>query len=222
MLQARLPAAPAAAGFSTKEHILKPKSALLIVDVQVDFCKGGALAVPGGDRVVPVLNRYIRLFTGRGLPVFASRDWHPRASQHFARFGGRWPQHCVQRTRGARFHPRLHLPPDAVIMSKGTAPDQDGYSAFEGRDSRGRRLPELLQKVGITTLYVGGLATDYCVQWTVQEALRSGFAVRLLEDAIRGINLQPDDEARAIQEMVRSGARTATLTKVCRQLRKTT
>ncbi len=186
-------------------------AALLIVDVQNDFCPGGALAVPEGDRVVEVLNRYIERFAGRGLDIFASRDWHPAETRHFEAGGGPWPPHCVAGTPGAAFHPRLELPESATVVSKGTAPEDDGYSAFEGVTPAGRGLAESLDELGVRRLFVGGLATDYCVRATVLDAARRGLRPVLLLDAIRGIDVEPGDQARALDEMLRAGAATATL-----------
>ena len=182
-------------------------AALILVDVQNDFCPGGALAVPGGDRVVPPLNREIERFVRAGRPVLASRDWHPAETTHFQSGGGPWPPHCVQGESGARFHPDLRLPRDAIVVSKGTGPREDAYSAFQARDEQGRGLPEILRRRGVRHLVVGGLATDYCVRATVLDALRQGFQVTVLEDAIRGVDLQPGDSERARGEMRDAGAR---------------
>ena len=188
-----------------------PDHALLIVDVQNDFCPGGALPVQSGDRVVPVLNAYIERFTRLGLPVYASRDWHPAETRHFQARGGPWPAHCVQGTAGAEFHPGLKLPRTAHIITKGTSSEDHGYSAFEGVTEQGGELAAALKNAGIRTLYVGGLATDYCVHTSVMDARVADFAVVLLLDAVRGIDVQEGDVARALDEMVRAGARTATL-----------
>lgn len=158
--------------------------ALLVVDVQNDFCAGGTLAVPGAEAVIPVLNAYLDLFLKRAVPIFASRDWHPRQSSHFKR----WPEHCIQHTSGAQFHPDLRLPPGAHIISKGMNPDEDAYSAFQAIDEHGRQLDQLLKLKGIRELYVGGLATDYCVKATVRDALQAGYLVTLLLDGIRAVN----------------------------------
>lgn len=181
--------------------------ALLIIDVQNDFCPGGALPVPGGDRVIGPLNRIAARFAASGLPVLASRDWHPATSSHFQEHGGPWPIHCVQGTRGAGFHPELCLPEGVIVLSKGTDPEQDGYSAFEGVTWTGQPLAELLEGYGIDQLYTGGLATDYCVRATVLDALGRGFAVTLLTDAVAGVDLQAGDSRRALEEMTRAGAR---------------
>ncbi|MBD3246694.1 MAG: isochorismatase family protein [Candidatus Omnitrophica bacterium] len=176
-------------------------SALLIVDVQNDFCPGGALPVPEGDRVIPVLNRYIELFRSQRAPIFASRDWHPSQTSHFKQKGGDWPPHCVAKTAGAQFHPELALPEETIVLSKGTDPGSDGYTAFQGHDSRGRTFEEVLRSRGINILYIGGLATDYCVKFTGLDALKKGFRVILLEDATRGIDEDAVKETiRLIQE----------------------
>ena len=176
------------------------KRALIVVDVQNDFCPGGSLAVERGDEVVAPLNRLIKEFLARGEPVFKSRDWHPARTKHFAAYGGTWPVHCVQNTRGAEFHPELLDDPRIQIISKGTG-DEDSYSAFDGTD-----LADLLRERGVTEVFVGGLATDYCVKNTVLDALREGFKVKALTEAMRAVNLQPGDDARALEEMRRAGA----------------
>ena len=179
---------------------------MLVIDVQRDFCSAGALAVPAGDSVVPVLNRVIRDAGHRGMPVYASRDWHPATSRHFVTGGGIWPVHCVAGSDGARFHPDLRLPADAGIVSKGAGPDEDGFSAFEGRLQDGATLEDHLRASGITRLLAGGLATDYCVRHTVLDALRRGWQVTLLTDAIAAVDLEPDDGPRALREMQAAGA----------------
>ncbi len=181
--------------------------ALVIVDVQNDFCPGGTLAVPDGDRVAAPLSRLAKSFAAAGLPVFASRDWHPPDTSHFQLFGGPWPVHCVRDTPGAAFHPGLHLPETAVVLSKGMDPAADGYSAFEGVSEAGLPLADILAANGVQHLCIGGLATDYCVRATVLEALARGFGVTLLVDAVAGVDLQPGDAERAIREMEAAGAR---------------
>ena len=182
------------------------RSALLVVDVQKDFCPGGALPVPDGDRVVPSLNRYIADAAAQGWPVYASRDWHPPVTRHFRPFGGEWPPHCVQETTGANFHPNLQLPRSTTVISKGLDPDSPGYSAFEGHVAEGRTFLADLHQHEVTHLYVGGLATDYCVKHSVLDALRAGLEVTVLGDAIAGVDLQPGDSTRAITEMREAGA----------------
>ena len=181
-------------------------SGLLVVDVQNDFCPGGSLAVADGDQVVPVLNRQIEAFVEAGRPIFASRDWHPARTTHFVEAGGAWPAHCVQGTGGAEFHPDLRLPPEVVVVSKGMGPEEDSYSAFEARDEGGRMLADLLADRGVRRLYVGGLATDYCVKHSTLDGRAAGLEVVVLRDAIRGVDLQPGDSDRALQEMQAAGA----------------
>jgi len=183
--------------------------ALLIVDVQNDFCPGGALAVPRGDRVIPPLNQYIATAVAGHVPIYASRDWHPSGSRHFKPYG-EWPPHCVQGTDGARFHPDLHLPSSAIILTKGDDPNAAGYSAFEGRTGSGTSFLDELRERGIDRLFVGGLATDYCVKHSVLDALRAGMRVTVLEDAVAGVEVQPGDSSRAMTEMLDAGATTAT------------
>ena len=184
---------------------MERNSALLIVDVQNDFCPNGALHVPDGDRVVAPINRAIERFRVEGLPVLASRDWHPPVTRHFQEHGGRWPAHCIQETTGAAFHPELRLSPDVVILSKGTDPDRDSYSAFDGMTVDGKLLEELLEEGGIEHLYIGGLATDYCVKATALEGLLLGKKVTILTDAIAGVDLEPGDSDRALAAIRQAG-----------------
>lgn len=180
--------------------------ALMIVDVQNDFCPGGALAVPGGDAVVAPLNRAIEQFFTAGLPIIASRDWHPATTSHFQPHGGPWPVHCVQQSDGAAFHPNLRLPASTMLLSKGMDAGSDGYSAFEGMDDSGTTLAQILKNLDVTRLCVGGLATDYCVKATVLDGLRQGFAVVVLSDAVAAVNMQPEDGNKAMAEMEQAGA----------------
>ena len=189
----------------------RSRDALVVVDVQNDFCPGGALGVPGGDEIVPVCNRYIDLFRKGGGRVFLSRDWHPAETTHFKAYGGVWPPHCVQGTSGAAFHADLAAPPDAVVVSKGMDPREDAYSAFQARDGRGTPFATLIRKLGVRRLYVAGLATDYCVKATTLDALREGFEVVVLADAIRAVDLASGDGERAVAEMHQAGARFTTL-----------
>lgn len=188
--------------------------ALLAVDIQNDFCPGGALAVPGGDQVVPIMNEYARRFAHAGKPVFASRDWHPEQTTHFNTRGGMWPPHCVQDTPGARFHPDLQLPAGTVIVSKGMGPEEDAYSAAQARAADGTPFLELLRRHGVDHLYVGGLATDYCVKSSALDARKAGLRVTLLIDATRGVDVQPGDTERAITEMLNAGVEVTTLAKL--------
>lgn len=183
--------------------------ALLIVDVQNDFLPGGSLAVPRGDEVVTVLNRYLKLFEARTLPVYATRDWHPEQHCSFREQGGPWPPHCVAGTRGAQFAAALQLPSSAVIISKAATVEQDAYSGFQGAS-----LDQQLRAANIHRLFIGGLATDYCVLNTVRDALRLGYEVLLLGDAIRAVDVQSGDGLRAEEEMTKLGAQRITLEEV--------
>ncbi len=187
------------------------RDALLVVDVQNDFCPEGALGVREGDRVVPVLNRYIARFREAGAPVFLTRDWHPPKTKHFQAYGGVWPPHCVQGTSGAAFHPALVVPPEAVIVSKGMDPEQDAYSAFQAEDPQGQPFLVVLKERGVRRLFLGGLATDYCVKETTLDAARQGFEVIVLVDAVRAVDLAPGDGDRAMTAMREAGARFVTL-----------
>ncbi len=186
-------------------------NALLIIDVQNDFCPGGSLPVSGGDEVVPLLSELAERFASAGLPVYASRDWHPSETKHFKPFGGLWPPHCVAGTHGSEFHSELYLPDATIVVSKGMNPAEDAYSAFQACDNDGVSLKESFLRNRVEAVFVGGLATDYCVKETVLDGLREGFQVFLFTDAIRGVEVQPGDSSRAIEEMVRKGARTAHL-----------
>lgn len=190
---------------------MKRDAALLIVDVQNDFCPGGALGVAGGDDIIPLINSYIELFQEKGLPVIASRDWHPRETKHFKEFGGIWPVHCIQGSAGAMFRPSLHLPPDTLVFSKGMDPEQDDYSALHAQSEAGTPLPKFLTYKGVKNIYICGLATDYCVRQTALEGLRQGFAITVMVDAVRGVDLEPGDSERALAEITAAGARTTTL-----------
>ena len=176
------------------------KQALIVVDVQNDFCPGGTLAVAQGDEVVAPLNELIDEFLERGDPVYKSRDWHPPETKHFEAYGGTWPVHCVQNTRGAEFHPQLRDDTRIQVISKGLG-DTDCYSAFDETD-----LAAQLRDQGVQEVLVGGLATDYCVKNTVLDALKHGFDVKALTNAMRAVELYPGDGERAIDEMRAAGA----------------
>lgn len=197
---------------------MKRDAALLLVDVQNDFCPGGALPVPDGDKVVEPLGRVASCFAAAGLAVVASRDWHPEVTGHFKEFGGAWPPHCVQRSPGAAFHPALLLPGATVVVSKGISPDSDSYSAFDGRSEEGLSLDEVLSALKIRRLYIGGLATDYCVRSSVLDALRAGYEVVLLVDAIAGVDINPGDSVKALEEMRLAGVSFCTTEETVRQV----
>ncbi|MEM1507805.1 MAG: nicotinamidase [Candidatus Bathyarchaeia archaeon] len=189
-----------------KYRIEGRRDALIIVDVQVDFCPGGTLPVPGGDKIIPILNEYIRKFYMAGALIVATRDWHPPNHISFRDYGGIWPPHCVQGTEGAKFHPGLRLPENVIIVSKATDPSKEAYSGFEGTE-----LEKELRKAGVRRVFIGGLATEYCVKNTVLDALKHGFETFLLEDAVRGIDAKPGDVEKAIKEMLEKGAKRLTL-----------
>lgn len=179
--------------------MLQPGDALMIVDVQKDFCPGGALAIDAGDAVIPVLNRWIDAAVARGVPVYASRDWHPADHMSFTQSGGAWPSHCVQDSAGADFHPALHLPASAIKVTKGVRFDQDQNSAF---DQTG--LAVRLRQDGIRRLFVGGLAQDVCVLATVLDARKEGFEVVLIPEASRPVTARGG--AEALRQMRAAGA----------------
>ena len=185
-------------------------TALVVVDVQRDFCPGGALAAEGGERILPALNRHLAEAVKGGLTIYATRDWHPETTSHFKAYGGDWPPHCVQGTPGAEFHPGLDLPAAAIVVSKGMDPDHPGYSAFDGRTPAGDTFLTDLRARGIDRLMVAGIATDYCVKQTVLDARREGFDVTVLLDAVTGIDAHPGDVARALDDMSAAGAALAT------------
>lgn len=174
------------------------KKALIVVDPQIDFFPGGALGVPNGDEIIPYVNKIIAHALKLGWLIIFSRDWHPKKTDHFKK----WPVHCVQNTTGAQFHPDIHIPESSIIITKGTSKKDDGYSPFEGRRGRkGKSLDEVLKKRRITTLYVAGLATDYCVRACVLDAQNLDYDTIVLEDAIKAVNIHPTDGYGAMLEM---------------------
>ncbi len=183
--------------------------ALVIVDVQNDFLPGGSLAVPHGADVIAPLHAMIVAFQERQLPIFATRDWHPPNHCSFRDQGGLWPPHCVAGSPGADFLPGLGLPAAAEVISKATTAETDAYSGFANTD-----LAERLRWVDVRRLFVGGVATDYCVLNTVRDARAAGFDVVILLDAIRAIDANPGDGERAVAEMLRLGAAAAETTAV--------
>jgi nicotinamidase/pyrazinamidase len=189
---------------SGAETPLLPRAgdALVVVDVQRDFLPGGRLAVPDGSRVIAPLNAWVEQFVVRGLPVIATRDWHPSNHSSFAAQGGPWPPHCVAGTPGAAFAAALRLPSQALIVSKGSAVKGDAYSAFSDTGLRHK-----LRATGVERLFVGGLATDYCVLHTVLDARALGFEVAVLLDAIAAVDARPGDGEAALARMREAGAR---------------
>jgi nicotinamidase/pyrazinamidase len=189
--------------------VLAIGDALVVIDVQNDFLPGGSLAVPEGDQVIPVLNGYIDQFSSRHLPVIATRDWHPPNHCSFIQQGGPWPAHCVVDSTGAEFSSALHLPAAVKVFSKATEAAQENYSDFSNP-----AFKEQLDEMKVRRLFIGGLATEYCVLNTVRDALSHHYQVFLLIDAIRAINVRPQDGEKAINEMIEKGAKLITLSMI--------
>ena len=175
---------------------------LILVDVQNDFLPGGNLAVPNGDQIIPVLNDFIYIFKQKKLPIFATRDWHPENHCSFKNHGGNWPSHCVAGTKGSTFPEALNLPDEIVIISKAINSDMEAYSGLEGTD-----LDKRLKILSINRVWVGGLATDYCVVNTVLDLISAEYKVNLLVDGIRAVNINPEDGRNDEREMITLGAR---------------
>ena len=175
---------------------LDAHDALIVVDVQNDFLPGGSLAVPDGDRVIPPINALMPKFPA----VYATRDWHPRDHRFFERYGGPWPDHCIAGTPGAEFDERLARRYIDVVISKGIDPQTDGYSGFAAT-----QLEDDLRARNIERVFVCGLATDYCVKATAIDAKHAGFETFVITDAIAAVNINPSDEAAAIDELRAAG-----------------
>jgi nicotinamidase/pyrazinamidase len=180
---------------------LTPQDALLIVDIQNDFLPGGALGISGSDAILPIVDNYVRRFHTRRLPIFLTRDWHPPNHCSFRSQGGPWPVHCVAGSVGALPPPSFSPPLSAVIIYKAIDRDQEAYSAFHNT-----ALDRHLRALSVRRLFIGGLATDYCVLNSVKDARALGYDVCLLMDGIKAANLQPDDGRRAEEQMIRLGA----------------
>lgn len=199
------------------------KAGLIVVDVQNDFCPGGSLGVTDGDQVIPVLNTWIRRFVDLGLPIAYTLDWHPKDHCSFQELGGTWPAHCVQETNGSSLRSDLELPStkrnngdDApvpwAVFKKGFLASCEAYSGFDGRKDGaedGVTLGQWLKEQGVDRVYVGGLATEYCVKATVQDGLKQGFKVSLITEAVRSVDVNPGDGDKAIGEMLAAGAELA-------------
>lgn len=193
----------------TNQIVPEPNSALIVVDVQNDFCPGGALGVTDGDAVVPVLNRWIRAFQAAGRPVIYTQDWHPEGHASFTEEGGIWPIHCVQHTEGADFHPDLVV--DGHVFRKAFQKELEGYSGFDGHlaeadDEVGPGLARWLKSKGVQKVYVGGLTTDYCVRATVLDAREEGLDAVFVAAGSRPVNREAGDDERAIADMIAAGA----------------
>ncbi len=178
----------------------RPGDALLVVDMQNDFCPGGALGVPEGDRIIPELNELMARAARLNIPIFVTRDWHPQNHVSFRDRGGIWPVHCVRETRGAAFHPDLKVPAGAAVISKATHPDKESYSAFGDTD-----LAERLRALKVRRLWVGGLALDYCVKESALDGQKLGFEIHVLRNLARAVNVKPGDDRLAVVEMSRAG-----------------
>lgn len=201
------------------------REALVVIDVQNDFCPGGSLPVYDGDKVVEPLNKMIYLAARRNWPVVFSRDWHPEKTTHF----DKWPIHCVAGTEGVKFHPglktdgrfstrsRIFQPENIQVFSKGMGETEDAYSAFDAKNTAGLNLEDFFEKLGVEELYVGGLATDYCVKASVIDAVGKLFKTYLLIDAIAAVNVKPEDSDNAIKEMVNAGVRITTVDQVLKK-----
>ena len=203
-----------------KGEILMNKKALILVDIQNDFCEGGTLAVKDGDLVVPVANKLISLFNQNNDLVIGTKDWHPASHKSFAinsngnigelgELNGLpqvwWPVHCVENEYGSKFH--KHLKGVDITIFKGQDPEVDSYSAFFDNGKKHKtNLDKVLKDKDIDTLYIMGLATDYCVKFTVLDALELGYKVYLVENGCRGVNISYDDSIKAIETMKNSGA----------------
>ena len=181
------------------------RKALVIVDLQNDFCPGGALAVPEGDQIIPIVNRLIKQFKTAGLPVYATRDWHPEDHVSFITQGGPWPHHCVQNTPGAEFHPEMELTAEAIVVSKADNKDKDAYSMF---DDTG--MAEHLDAAGIDEITICGLATDYCVKATALDGIKAGLRVSVVIDAISGVEVTLGDSRKALDDMKAAGVQLIT------------
>jgi len=201
------------------------KKALLVVDVQNDFCKGGALEVKNGNEVIPVINKLVS--SGYFDLIVATQDWHPKDHKSFAsnhknknvydtiRLNGieqvLWPDHCVQRHKGSKFHQELNLGKNYRVFKKGSNPEIDSYSGFYDNDHRSSTgLGEFLKKKNIDEIYVTGLATDYCVKFTALDSIKEGFNTFVIKDATRGVNMDKDDSKRAFKEMRTEGVKLIT------------
>ena len=191
---------------------MQSQQALLVVDIQNDFCPGGALGVQESDQIIPVVNKYVQQFLRKQITVFISRDWHPIKTNHFKEFGGPWPTHCVQNTTGGDFHPDFQIPESAIILSKGNDPQLDGYSVFDAVDFNNQPFSEVLKKMAINELFICGIATDYCVRFTALDALKSGFKVNILVDAIKGVDLEASK--KTIDEIIAKQAKIKTFAEI--------
>jgi nicotinamidase/pyrazinamidase len=184
-----------------EKYVIKESDALLVTDIQNDFLPGGTLPVEDGNQIIPVLNDYIKRFQAAKGHIFASRDWHPSNHMSFKEQGGLWPSHCIQQTDGAKFSQKLKLPSGTIIISKATDPKKEAYSVFDNTN-----FADQLKMLRIERLFVGGIATDYCVLNTVVDARNLGYNTIVLIDATLGINVKAGDVDKAFEEMLKKGA----------------
>lgn len=183
---------------------LQPGDALLIVDLQNDFLPGGSLAVADGDKIIPVINQWIEAAQKIGIPIIASRDWHPSNHISFKAQGGPWPPHCIQNTKGAEFHPSVKFPKETIIVDKAFTADKDAYSAMEGvTDAEGTSLPTLLKKLNVKRIWIMGLAFDYCVHFSTLDARKLGYLAIVVLPGCRAI--AKETEQKSFQEMAEAG-----------------
>lgn len=185
-----------------KSMQLKKGDALIVTDIQNDFLPGGALTVPNSEPIIALINLAIETFSTAELPIFITRDWHPENHISFTERGGPWKRHCVQNTRGSEFYPKLKLPNQFELISKGTHPDLEAYSAFSGT-----QLGERLKTLGVERIWIAGMATDYCILHTGEDALSSGYSLRVFEDAVRGIDIHSGDSKKALDRLTALGAK---------------
>ena len=179
--------------------------ALIVVDVQRDFCPGGALPTRDGDKIVKPLNNVIKAFEKEKMPIIFTRDWHPKNHISFKAHGGIWPAHCVKNTPGAEFHAELYIPRGAIVVDKATEPKQEAYSGFQGTN-----LASELRTKGVKEVLIGGLATDYCVLHTALDAVGNGYRATVISDCVKGVNVKRTDSATAFRRMSSRGVKTIT------------
>ncbi len=187
--------------------------ALIVVDLQIDFCPGGALGISEGDSIIPVINDLIDIFHANSLPVIFSRDFHPVDHMSFTDEGGIWPKHCVKGTEGSDFHPLLKIPSDSRIVNKATEKDREAYSAFDGTE-----LLQILRNQKVTCIIICGLATDYCVKSTALDGVEEGFRVIVVKDAVRGVEVTEGDIYMAFEKMMNAGVTVSSSAEVKRNL----
>lgn len=180
---------------------------LIITDMQNCFLPGGSLPVTQGDSIIGPLNNVIDVFARAGLPAVFTRDWHPPEHCSFKVRGGPWPTHCVQGTDDAVFSPRLQMPPRPLVISKAVERDKEQYSAYYGRDEAGTTMADILRAMKPNRIFIGGVATEYCVFNTVLDMLKDGYDVYVFVDGVKPVEVKPDDGQAALETMEKRGAR---------------